>query len=422
MNMEYGNIRLSGKGSFRKRNAGNWEYRIAYSDIVGRKKRKSFTGGTKAECLSKAEKWLIKEGKKNQTVEMDWPIQKIVKHKYDSDLAKNYIAEPGYARNIGTLKIIEKSFLGNVAITDITVVHIDEFLKEITSYANSTIEKLYNQLKLGFQIAVDKGIVEENLMSHVELRCPKSNKPTKEVIALTEEQQALFLEVLLADKVPDGRNEYKKQLLIELYSGMRMGEINALRPEDIDLTHGLINVSRTVSRGLEYQDYIKEGTKTYAGKRQVPINNLLRPVLEEALENCRENSEGLLFYDYIKRKIISTNQVNSYFARICKKCGFPRMGQHTLRHTFATRCIEAGIQPVVLKTWLGHKDIHVTLDTYTHVFDRLNLSSIEKFEGHINTITFGETGTENSSIINQINSNTSPLSDSQNRPEYALMQ
>ena len=61
-------------------------------------------------------------------------------------------------------------------------------------------------------------------------------------------------------------------------------------------------------------------------------------------------------------------------------------GQHSLRHTFATRCIEAGIPALVLKGWLGHKDIHVTLDTYAHVFERMNLGAISKFESLINEV------------------------------------
>ena len=58
------------------------------------------------------------------------------------------------------------------------------------------------------------------------------------------------------------------------------------------------------------------------------------------------------------------------------QCG----GQHVLRHTFATRCIEAGVPALVLKNWLSHTDIHITLDTYADVFDRMNLGAISKFE------------------------------------------
>ena len=97
----------------------------------------------------------------------------------------------------------------------------------------------------------------------------------------------------------------------------------------------------------------------------------------------KDNPEGVLFYNHNKNAVISTNQVNSFYKRLCKKVGLETEGQHALRHTFATRCIESGIPPVVLKKWLGHKDIHVTLDTYADVFDRMNFNAVEKLEEHI---------------------------------------
>ena len=66
--------------------------------------------------------------------------------------------------------------------------------------------------------------------------------------------------------------------------------------------------------------------------------------------------------------------------------GIESSGQHALRHTFATRCIEAGIPAVVLKTWLGHKDIHMTLDTYTDVFKAMDNDAISKYDEHLNSM------------------------------------
>ncbi len=89
------------------------------------------------------------------------------------------------------------------------------------------------------------------------------------------------------------------------------------------------------------------------------------------------------FYDYNKKDVISTQQVNCYFRRACIKAGITYYGQHSLRHTFATRCIEAGVQPVVLKNWLGHTDIHITLDTYADIYGSLNSASLDKLEEHL---------------------------------------
>ena len=76
---------------------------------------------------------------------------------------------------------------------------------------------------------------------------------------------------------------------------------------------------------------------------------VLKPILEEALEQMGDNPDNLIFYDYNKGGVITTNQVCAMYKKICKDAGIPYYGQHALRHTFATRCIEAGIQPIVLK-------------------------------------------------------------------------
>lgn len=162
-----------------------------------------------------------------------------------------------------------------------------------------------------------------------------------------------------------------------------MGEINALKPKHIDFDNKVIHVQNTVSRGKNYRNFIKEGTKTYKGVRDIPMNKLVEPLLAEAIKKRKKNPMRLIFYDHVKDGLIATSQVNCFFRRMCEKAGIKYNGQHALRHTFATRCIEAGIPPVVLKNWLGHKNIHITLDTYADVFDRMNFSAVEKLEEYI---------------------------------------
>lgn len=92
------------------------------------------------------------------------------------------------------------------------------------------------------------------------------------------------------------------------------------------------------------------------------------PILKEVLTNYKENDNGLLFYNFKSNRPISTSQVNSSFTRICKKLNIEISGgQHLLRHTFATRVIESGISAEVLKNWMGHTDISVTINTYCDV-------------------------------------------------------
>ena len=71
------------------------------------------------------------------------------------------------------------------------------------------------------------------------------------------------------------------------------------------------------------------------------------------------------------------------YRRICEKADIEFHGQHSLRYTFATRCIEAGVKPVVLKNWLGHTNIHITLDTYADVYGSLNSASLDTLEKYL---------------------------------------
>ncbi len=376
----------NGEGTLRKRPNGTFEYRIIYDDEYGISKRKSFYGQSDIVCKEKAEKFLEILEKKKSGIDAEATIPEIVKEKCKMDLDKNYVHEQGYARNMYTVSIIEKSAIGKIPIAELTEVHIDLYLRSITDYSNSTIVKIYRMIRLAFKEAFNKGIIEKDIMLSSSLKCPKSDKKDKKVLALTKSEQQRLVDFLENYNAPQGRNEYTLQLLISLYSGMRMGEVNALKPENIDFEKGVIKVRSTVSRGENYRTFIKDGTKTYAGIRDIPIMEGLKSVLEKALEQVTENPYGLLFYDNINNKIINTSQVNCFFQRACEKCNIDSRGQHALRHTFATRCIEADIPAVVIKNWLGHTDIHITLDTYADVFNSMHNDSILKLDSYINKL------------------------------------
>lgn len=372
--------RKNGTGSFRTLKSGKVELRFTYRDENGNTCNKSVTGATESECIERAETFLNITFNAEPDADILVTIPEIVKRRLETDLKLNRVGEQGYSRNISTLKIIEKSKLGKIPVIQIEEKHIEAFLCKITKYSNSVIDKVYAQLKIGFNVAVEEGLINVNPLTNRNLRKPKSSKEDKVVRGFTEEEQAVFIRALEAHKVPYGRNNYKKQLLIELYSGMRMGEINALRPEDIDFERKIIYVRKTISRGKEFVSFLNDKTKTYNGMRDIPISKMLIPILEDAIASYRKNPEGLLFYDHNKGAVIETSQVNCFFRRICEKAKLPYYGQHALRHSFASRCIESGIDAVVLKKWLGHSNIHITLDTYADVFDRMNSNSIEKLE------------------------------------------
>ena len=383
-----------GSGSIRRTKCGNYEYRISYFDELHNRRTKSFTCATVDECVDKAEAFKKELEENMNVIRPGATISQILRHKAEVDLEKNHVGEQGYDRTLQTIGILERGGIGHRRIADIRPRQLENYLNSITHYSNTVIGKIYGLLRAAYRLAYDAKIIEFNYMLMPELRCPRSDKPDKKVRALTDEEQKILLETLEKHKTQYGRNDYRLQILIELYSGLRMGEINALKPEDIHLARGYMHVGSTVSRGLDYRPFIKDGAKTYAGTRDVPISRTLRPILEEALASAKPNPYGLLFYDYHKDSIIETSQVNSFFRRLTEKAGIPVKGQHALRHSFATRCIEAGVPAVVLKKWLGHTDIHITLDTYADVFARMDFSAIDRFDDLMDDMELGWYKTE----------------------------
>ena len=377
---------IEGRGSFRFNASGTLEYRFSYRDENGITKRKSFTGADEYECLERAAEFKKMINKKRRGYSFDDTVPLILERRHRLDLDMNYISESTYARDMNLVRNIEESFIGSIPVRELTKEQILGYLVSLTEYSNSVIVKIYRQIKLAFKLAFENRLIEYNFMNDQEMRCPRSRKPTKKVNALTVEEQKKLIETMEKTKPPMGRNDVRTQLFIEMFSGMRMGEINALREDDIDLQKGVIHVSSTISRGLDYKAKYKDSTKTAAGKRDIPISEMLRPHLEKALKNKLNNPDGLLFVDCNTRKVLDTGTVNSYLQRISEKAGVPFYGQHALRHTFATRCIESGVDPLVLKTWLGHRDIHTTLDTYTNVFKNMNNGALQQFDDYMKGI------------------------------------
>ena len=373
----------NGEGSFRYNSAGHLEYRFTYRDRKGNAKRKSVSGRDANECYRKAEEFRNSLVLRANKIDPNINIITMLENRYKKDLAMGYVGEQGYCRNLSNLRILRKAEFAGKPIRDVTEDEIIEYFAIFSNYSESMVSKLFGQIRLGFALAKEQKIIVENFMESRDMKCPKTGKPPKKVHALTRDEQKKFVDRLNCRKPPEGRCDYRLQLFIELYSGMRMGEINALRAENIDLDNNVIYVRQTVSRGMDYRDFIKDGTKTKTGQRDVPISKILRPYLEEALRNQKPNKENLLFYDYNKDSIISTTQVNSYYKRVCRSIGIPAEGQHALRHTFATRCIESGVPPVVLKTWLGHTNIHITLDTYTDVFNSMDRKAVKVLDDYL---------------------------------------
>lgn len=346
--------------------------RIPYIDkITGNKKRKTVYGTNITNVKQKIDEFK-KELSDLYCDEKNQTLSQLIKNEAETDLALNNIKESTYTRRLDTLKIIEKHKISKQKIKDINNGIIKSFLIFIVNYgySNSSIKKAYSLLKQSLTNAYNQGIIEENLFLKYNIKLPKSNKKEKEIIPLNESEQKAFTEAAEKYK-PKFENVFNKNLqpLIELYSGMRMGEINALRLCDIDLENKKIFVNGTIERGHKGLPFRSSQTKTITGMRKIPINSKLEKYIRLALENYVPNPEELIFFDKNNNRPFTTQSVNKVIETICKNANIRVISSHTLRHTYATRLVEYNVPIKIIQNLMGHKDIKITMNIYTSVLD-----------------------------------------------------
>lgn len=205
-------------------------------------------------------------------------------------------------------------------------------------------------------------------------------------IALPRERELAVLERGLLQNVQD---DTCLGILLAFHTGLRIGEVCALRWEDVGLEEGVIYVRGNLQR-VKAADGQKNSTeilvqapKTGTSRREVPIPPVLRPLLESRKE------EGENYVIKGKRKPWAEPRTLQYrFARILKSCGLERFRFHMLRHAFATRCIAKGFDVKSLSEILGHSSVQITLNLYVHSDLQRKRALMEKFDVYLSQGSF----------------------------------
>lgn len=260
--------------------------------------------------------------------------------------------------------------LGGTALSDINNSCLQAFADEkLKSLSKKTVRDLVGLVKNILNDAAINEIVEPRKFM---IKYPKSEK--SDYRTLSEEEFRRLEEFLLQQESPHAVGE-----LIMLETGMRIGEMCGLRWEDINLDNMSVKIRRTVQRIYKSEDSSTEmdigNPKTTTGKREIPISGHIC----RHLKKCRRVNG--IYVASGKEMPTEPRTHRQYHKRLMKKLGIEYMPPHGLRHTFATRAIQSGVDPKTVSAFLGHSNSDITLNIYTSVTEDMLRQGIDKMMG-----------------------------------------
>lgn len=281
---------------------------------------------------------------------------------------ENYIEPNAKMRTTESYRrIIDKRLrqeLGKCEMGELTAPTIQAFVTGLITKGNvatkkglasSTVNTIITVIQSSLKTAVLSGYIEKNVAESV--RRPKIK--SKEIECFTVTEQKKMESAALYDK-----RTKMAGIVLCLYTGLRIGELLALTWEDVDLKSGLIAVNKACHDKIEKNGTarIVELPKTPSSKRIIPVPKQLLPVLRQLkktgkCETVISSPEG---------KPIAIRSYQRSFSLFLKKLGIAHKGFHSLRHTFATRALECGMDVKTLSEILGHKNAAITLNRYVH--------------------------------------------------------
>ena len=286
--------------------------------------------------------------------------------------------------------------IGTMRLGDVKPMHCKIVLNRMdATYAGSTIRQTYIAMGTMFRAAVMNDMITKHPMDGV--RYTKPVRAANDIKFLTVEEQEIFLEAAK-------RSHNYRQYVLLLETGLRTSELIGLTWDAIDWKKRTLTVNKT----LEYrhkEGYWRAGPpKTATSYRTIPLTNRAYDVLKECYDerHSRKESEtlsqileyidrrtgqtgyllmrDLVFINYRTGEPAKNSSYDTHLYKLCDEAKIKRFCMHALRHTYATRAIESGMQPKVLQKLLGHASIKTTMDRYVHVTDTSLTNAVKQFE------------------------------------------
>lgn len=300
---------------------------------------------------------------------------------------RNYLER--YERNI-------KPYIGKMCMSDVKPMHTKMILNRmLDDYAGSTIRQTYIAMGTMFRAAVINDVISKHPMEGV--RYTKPVKPASDHRVLTVEEEQKFLKA-----AESSHNYYQYALILE--TGLRTGEMIGLTWDAIDFEEHTLTVNKTLEFRHNQHLWRAGPPKTQTSYRTLPLTNRAYEILLEVKERRKSQKmsedlnqvltftdrrtgqsssmklSDLVFINYRTGMPAKNSSYDTHLYKLCEVAGIPPFCMHTLRHTYATRAIESGVQPKVLQQLLGHASIKTTMDTYVHVTTDSLKKAIRQFE------------------------------------------
>lgn len=289
------------------------------------------------------------------------------------------------------LNILEKDDFGTKRIDKVKLSDAKGWLIKLQNKDGkgySSIHTIRGVLRPAFQVAVDDDLIRKNPFEFQLVSVIVNDSATRE--AITHDQKRKFLEFVENDK---HFCKYYDGIYILFHTGMRISEFVGLTVKDIDFKENTVKIDHQLQR-TSNMEYIIEVPKTDAGVRTIPMTSEVNECFKRIIKNrpkpkvepMVDGKAGFLYLDKNGMPMVALHW-EKYFQHIVAKYNniykvqMPKVTPHVCRHTYCSHCASSGMNPKHLQYLMGHSDIGVTLNTYTHVdFDNVKkeVKSLEK--------------------------------------------
>ena len=372
-----------GEGSISQRKDGTWTGRIFLGrDANGKQKIKAVYGKTEKEV-----KKLLKEAKAEIAKYSNTNLPKITFGEllldWQTTIKKYELKPSSYDRLEQTISCNIIPLIGYLQISALTPQDIQQFINTLTDkgYAYSTIKKAYNAVNASLKMAVERDYICKTPC--VGIKLPKQIQKQKSDIEFFNDVEVETIVKAATSKYKTGRYVYKHgyAIVLLLNTGMRVGELLALKWQNVDFQNRQIYVSETRGQIIDRDDkadqkYIMadRSTKTQSSCRYIPINQKSQEALNYFKDLGYKNPYIMANSD---SSVATYRNLFRVLSNILEAHNINHGSLHTLRHTFATRLFKNGVDIKVISELLGHSDVSITYNIYTHVIQEQKKKAVD---------------------------------------------